>query len=589
MDLFFILALGVLVLQRSCNLLVAGVDTLSLGASLRENQTIISKNGTFELGFFCPNGTTNWYIGIWYAQIPDKTIIWVANRETPIRNMPGVFSLSTSGYLTVSDLQGKVIWSSNDTQQAKASRASILDTGNCVLLDVQNSSQTVWESFENPTDHFMPTMKLWKGLKLSSWKSPVDPAPGPFSVLLNPSPGKAEIVMQYKNGVSYQTSGDWTGRYFTSMPRATSDTKYKQEFVVVSPTKMYYAYWLSPKANLTMMGRQFLSWDGQLSFYLWINDIGWNLIHNSPHTNCEVYGVCGAYGLCFTQVNIQSCRCVQGFQPRNSTVWSSREWWSSGCVRRTPLTCSASGSTDGFLQVNNMSLSEYEAALQNTRESTLQGCKTACLINCSCTAFAFINSNCKLWFGDLLSMQADSNDRQPLFIRLSASDVSQLSAYAGRSSSSRVVALSISIPLGVVVLGTLFIVARFIQCRHARLLHKIDNYDTPTSLTTFTNKELKIASRRNSDLSVQESQYYFPTWAATQIQKGNTMGIVDERIADKLDIEEVRRAVRVSILCIQQDENGRPSMAQVVRMLEGTLEGDVERYERSLQVLVDYH
>ncbi|GLJ32272.1 hypothetical protein SUGI_0649480 [Cryptomeria japonica] len=100
---------------------------------------------------------------------------------------------------------------------------------------------------------------------------------------------------------------------------------------------------------------------------------------------------------------------------------------------------------------------------------------------------------------------------------------------------------------------------------------------------------LCFTGRRNNDLSVQESQHYFPTWAATQIQKGNTMGIVDERIVDKADIEEVRRAAVVSILCIQKDENGRPNMAQVVRMLEGILEGDVERYEGSLQALVDDH
>ncbi|XP_057852638.1 G-type lectin S-receptor-like serine/threonine-protein kinase At2g19130 [Cryptomeria japonica] len=98
-----------------------------------------------------------------------------------------------------------------------------------------------------------------------------------------------------------------------------------------------------------------------------------------------------------------------------------------------------------------------------------------------------------------------------------------------------------------------------------------------------------ISGRRNNDLSLQESQRYFPTWAATQIQKGNAMGIVDERIADKADIEQVKRAAVVSILCIQKDENGRPSMAQVVRMLQGIIEGDMERYERSLQALVDDH
>ncbi|GLJ33020.1 hypothetical protein SUGI_0664820 [Cryptomeria japonica] len=94
----FILALAMLILQYSCHLFVAAGDTLSLGGFLREKQTIISKNGTFELGFFSPNGTNNWYVDIWYAHISVKTIVWVANRETPIRDMPGVFTLSSTGY-----------------------------------------------------------------------------------------------------------------------------------------------------------------------------------------------------------------------------------------------------------------------------------------------------------------------------------------------------------------------------------------------------------------------------------------------------------------------------------------------------------
>ncbi|GLJ33017.1 hypothetical protein SUGI_0664790 [Cryptomeria japonica] len=127
------------------------------------------------------------------------------------------------------------------------------------------------------------------------------------------------------------------------------------------------------------------------------------------------------------------------------------------------------------------------------------GCKTACLNICSCTPFAFIDSNsdvCKLWFGDLLSMRAKaiSSDGQLLFIRLAASDVSQLSARAGRSIS-RVVALSISIPLGVAVLSSLFIGACFIQRKRRRLLEKFVKDDTPTSLRTFTYKQLKVATK----------------------------------------------------------------------------------------------
>ncbi|GLJ13979.1 hypothetical protein SUGI_0223530 [Cryptomeria japonica] len=86
---------------------------------------------------------------------------------------------------------------------------------------------------------------------------------------------------------------------------------------------------------------------------------------------------------------------------------------------------------------------------------------------------------------------------------------------------------------------------------------------------------------RNLDLSVQESsKYYFPAWAATEIQQGSMMNIVDKRIVNNACVEEVRRATLVSLLCIQNDENARPSMGQVVHMLEGI----TEAHEVALQM-----
>ncbi|KAH9323923.1 hypothetical protein KI387_018562, partial [Taxus chinensis] len=96
-------------------------DSLLLGTSLTGNQTIISMNGTFALGFFSPNGTNNWYIGIWFALISDKTVVWVANREIPVRGASGVLNFSIDGRLRLFDLQGRTIWSSDNI--LKASRA----------------------------------------------------------------------------------------------------------------------------------------------------------------------------------------------------------------------------------------------------------------------------------------------------------------------------------------------------------------------------------------------------------------------------------------------------------------------------------
>ncbi|GLJ51243.1 hypothetical protein SUGI_1090090 [Cryptomeria japonica] len=96
-----------------------------------------------------------------------------------------------------------------------------------------------------------------------------------------------------------------------------------------------------------------------------------------------------------------------------------------------------------------------------------------------------------------------------------------------------------------------------------------------------------ISGRRNLDLKVDESRLYFPTWASCQIQRENKIGVVDARIASETNIEEVRRAAMVGGLCIQDDENERPSMSDVVNILEGTIEAPASEIPRSLQVLVD--
>ncbi|XP_059068825.1 G-type lectin S-receptor-like serine/threonine-protein kinase At2g19130 [Cryptomeria japonica] len=74
-----------------------------------------------------------------------------------------------------------------------------------------------------------------------------------------------------------------------------------------------------------------------------------------------------------------------------------------------------------------------------------------------------------------------------------------------------------------------------------------------------------LSGRRNLDLKVEESRL----------------------IASEANIEELRRAAVVAALCIQDDEDRRPSKGEVVRILEGTMEAPAPEISRSLQVLVD--
>ncbi|GLJ15665.1 hypothetical protein SUGI_0257670 [Cryptomeria japonica] len=208
------LAVTVFIQLKSNGAVVEAGDTLLLGSSLTGNQTIISKNGTFELGFFSPNGN-NWYIGIWYAQLPEKTSVWVANRETPARNRSGVLKLSREGNLILFDAEGASLWSVNTTN--KASRAVILDSGNFVVMRNGNKSETFRQSFDNPVDTWLPGMVVGGERKLVSWKNSLDPALGLFSLHTNLS-GAKQFVLTWNNSVQYWESGAWDGKILSGIP-----------------------------------------------------------------------------------------------------------------------------------------------------------------------------------------------------------------------------------------------------------------------------------------------------------------------------------------------------------------------------------
>src|SRR4051812_17788630 len=75
------------------------VDTIKLSQSITDGMTLVSQGDKFELGFFSPLGSNKTYLGIWYKNIPKKTIVWVANGVEPIN----ASSSGTSGILTLNN------------------------------------------------------------------------------------------------------------------------------------------------------------------------------------------------------------------------------------------------------------------------------------------------------------------------------------------------------------------------------------------------------------------------------------------------------------------------------------------------------
>ena len=63
--------------------------------------TLVSAGGMFEFGFFSPTGSSGnkRYVGIWYHEWDNRTVVWVVNRDGPIINANGVFILAEDGEL----------------------------------------------------------------------------------------------------------------------------------------------------------------------------------------------------------------------------------------------------------------------------------------------------------------------------------------------------------------------------------------------------------------------------------------------------------------------------------------------------------
>ncbi|THG03726.1 hypothetical protein TEA_009095 [Camellia sinensis var. sinensis] len=96
-----------------------------------------------------------------------------------------------------------------------------------------------------------------------------------------------------------------------------------------------------------------------------------------------------------------------------------------------------------------------------------------------------------------------------------------------------------------------------------------------------------ISGRRNTDQSGERIVKFFPVWAASVVIKGgDVLSLLDHRLEKHVDVEEVWRICKVACWCIQDDENDRPSIGQVVQILEGILDVEPSPIPRLLQALV---
>ncbi|GLT48121.1 hypothetical protein SLA2020_217620 [Shorea laevis] len=405
----------------------SGADTISGNQSLSGAQTIVSSRGDFALGFFKPGNSSKYYIGMWYNKVSQQTVVWVANREKPVGDPNSSALRISDGNLVLFNESQVPIWSTNVGTAGSSSVEAVLgDDGNLVLRNGPNSTFNLWESFNFPAHTWLPGMKMKldkrtnKSQLLTSWRNSEDPAPGLFSLELDPN-GTNEYIIRWNKAEQYWTSGPWNGKIFSLVPEMRLNYIYNFNYVS-NANESYFTYSLY---DSSIISRFVMDISGQIKQLSWLESTKqWNLFWSQPRQQCEVYAFCGAFGSC-NEKGLPFCNCSQGFDPKRIDEWNLTDY-SGGCVRRTPLQCPnatlPNERSDKFWESPNMRLPEHPQA---ATARSIKECESACLGDCNCTAYGYENNECTLWHGDLLNLQqlADGdNTGKTIYIRLATSE-----------------------------------------------------------------------------------------------------------------------------------------------------------------------
>nr|GEY50274.1 S_locus_glycop domain-containing protein [Tanacetum cinerariifolium] len=411
--------IGILIsLLRAC----AGVDTITSNQTIKDGDTIVSSGENYEMGFFSPGTSKNRYIGIWYKKISTCTVVWVANRETPLSNKSGVLKVGHNG-LELLNGNKTVIWSMNTSESVTTSSlvAQLLDNGNLVVRDQEKS---IWQSFDYPGDTLLSGMRIsmdlltGKDIHLTSWKTDDDPSAGPYTIRVDPN-GYPQLFERQKLDPQSRF-GPWNGVTFNGMPHFGEKLIFTHQFVV-NEKEIYYKYEL---VNNSLISRLHLSPDGNIQLMNWIESTqSWGVLSTATPDNCANYAICGAYGVCNIN-NSPSCSCLEGFEPQHPEEWIIADF-TSGCQRIKPLSC-GNGDGDGFRNISGVKFPDTNNSWYN-QSMTLEECELACKKNCSCTAYASLDirnggSGCLLWFSDLMDVRM-LEETEVLHIRMPASEL----------------------------------------------------------------------------------------------------------------------------------------------------------------------
>ncbi|ONK68975.1 uncharacterized protein A4U43_C05F17980 [Asparagus officinalis] len=614
---FFFIILSLVFLFECSNSQIPLGSKLSAG----ENQPWVSEDRTFAFGFAPADSSDQLLLAIWYAELPgNATIVWSPNRDSPVTSN-AVVKLEQSGNLALYD-RGNLIWASNTTGLDVGS-AIMSDSGSFILYNGTGSNRNIaWQSFWLPGDTLLPGQNLSASLELTSNRSRF----GYYSLKM------LQQHMSLSLALTFVTFDSQTNYSYWSSPQISNATgnivavlDASGSFSIMygdSSAGTVYIHKNDTAPNPSILRRIKVDTDGNLRLYQWNTitlqwDVQWSAVSNP----CEVAGICGN-GIC---------------QLNGSGIDAS-------CTSLKPVN---SGSCGGNLRMETMPQTDYYFLGRTTianysNVTTADECSSYCLSHCGCVAAVYgsMEDDTYCWTLSSVVFGGLQDPSSTFFVKVDGSSgpgsVDGRRNADGHGGRSALLPLLLCVSALVLLLGML--VCYLVRKRRIKEKRGIGRaLSLPGAPVYFSYHDLQTATANFSQLlgtggfgsvykgtlkdgtsiAVKKLERFLPhgerefvTEVSTigsmhhmnlvtlcgfcserthrsELTSENPMRVADRRLKGKVEEDELVRALSTAFWCIQEEAWVRPSMGEVVRMLEGSVDINTPPMPQTVVELVE--
>ncbi|CAN1158058.1 G-type lectin S-receptor-like serine/threonine-protein kinase LECRK2 [Linum perenne] len=466
----------------------------------------LSPSGDFAFGFQqVAEGSESFLLAIWFDRIPQRTVVWSANRNNLV---PGgsTVKLTKDGSLILTDPSGRQVWNANAVGGSGVFYGALLDTGNFVLAD--RNSVTLWGSFDQPMDTILPTQTLPKGGGLTSKYSNTNYSTGRFKFVLQNDGNMVLYTVFYPQlGSNYAYWASATNEGNTLVFNRTGSL-----FLTTSNGTILNSLFNNRESIEDFYHRVTIDSDGVIRHYIYpksnnnastssIWPMEWTVLDSEPSNICTQIigdtgsGACGFNSYCqMENGQFPKCNCPQGY------VFLDPLDKSKGCVKNfAPQNCLLD-ENDQFDLVEMINADFPQGDYRYLSSISEDTCREACLSDCLCDAVTFNGGSCWTKRAPLSNGNADPENGGKTLIKVRRDNSTAATSLMQKKDRS----MNLIITAGWVLLGfsvfvnLLFLFASYPWGKNQLIRQVSDDPNQSTSLSTnlmsFAYREMELAT-----------------------------------------------------------------------------------------------